>query len=84
MMMTESCTCNDQGHPNHEGRHCDRPAVSPADEIEDGVPDRELGAICLECYQQLAVDLHEADPNSVVDLNVSPSFLMCESPSLGS
>ncbi|MGE0058671.1 MAG: hypothetical protein AB7P33_10570 [Dehalococcoidia bacterium] len=83
MMMTETCSCSAQTHAHHEGRSCDRPAISPAEEIEQDAPDQELGAVCLECYQLLAVELHEADPDSVVDLNVSPSFLMCEAPSLG-
>jgi hypothetical protein len=81
-MMTESCTCSDVEHPHHAGGKCERPAVSQAEEVEPG-PDRSLGAVCLECYQLLAVEAHEADPDAVVDLNVPPSFLMCESPALG-
>ena len=82
MMMSTTCGCKADSHPHHAGTNCDRPAVSPAEEIEEGTPDTSLGAICLECYQLLAVEAHEADPTAVVDLNIEPSFPMCESPAL--
>jgi hypothetical protein len=82
-MMTETCTCTNKSHAHHAGHACERPAVSPAEEIdEDTNKDEQLGAICLECYQLLAVEAHEADPDAVVDLNVPESFLLCESPQL--
>ena len=53
------------------------PAVSPAEQVQPG-PDQQLGALCLECYQALAVEVHEKDPDAVLDLNVPPSFPACE------
>ena len=82
MVMTDTCSCTDVRHPHHANGKCDRPAAGAAEEVEEG-PDKALGAICLECYQLLAVEAHEEDPNAVVDLNVPPSFLMCETPTLG-
>lgn len=73
------CFCKETEHPHHPGGRCDKPAVSPAEEIVDG-PDNDLGAICLECYQLMAVDLHEEDPTAVLDLNVLPSFPICDPP----
>ena len=82
MTQLETCNCTNSGHPHHANGRCERPAVSQAEEIEPG-PDKALGAVCLECYQLIAVEVHEKDPDAVVDLNVPASFLMCESPSLG-
>jgi hypothetical protein len=82
-MMTETCSCTVKTHPHHENRPCDRPAIGPAEEIdEDTQKDEQLGGVCLECYQLLAVEAHAADPDAVVDLNVPASFLLCEAPQL--
>lgn len=82
MTMTEMCTCRETSHPHHAGTACDRPAIAAAQEIEPG-PDTSLGLLCLDCYRLLAVEKHEEDPDAVVDLNVPPSFPMCETPNLG-
>jgi hypothetical protein len=80
--MTETCSCTDVHHPHHAGGKCSRPAAGAAEEVEER-QDKKFGAVCLECYQLIAVQAHEEDPSAVVDLNVPPSFLMCETPALG-
>jgi hypothetical protein len=80
--MNEHCTCQVQTHSHHEGVECDRPAIGSAEEVEEG-KDTALGPICLECYQLLAVEAHEADTDAVVDLDLPKSFLLCETPTLG-
>ncbi len=83
-MMTPTCTCTNTAHDHHAGRACDRPAVSPAQEVDqrEGDVDIEIGDVCLECYQLIAVEAHEKDPTAVLDLNVPPSFPICEAPIL--
>jgi hypothetical protein len=77
MVATERCTCTATDHPIHSGASCDRPAVSPVEQVQPG-PDEQVGALCLECYQALAVEVHEENPDAVLDLNVPPSFPACE------
>lgn len=77
MVTSERCTCTETQHPHHAGTSCDKPAVSPVEEIVPG-PDIEVGALCLECYQAVAVEVHDRDPEAVLDLNVPPSFPACE------
>lgn len=81
MVISDRCTCTETTHAHHTGGNCDRPAISNAEEVQDG-PDTTIGALCLECYQEKAVELHEEDPSAVLDLNVAPSFPLCESPRL--